>query len=64
MPAGTVLQAVIGGITVLTGLLWWTVAVHLLASMLMVWLAALLFAKVGEPDDGVDVVQVRLRCAG
>ncbi|MFF0497138.1 heme A synthase [Nocardia aobensis] len=58
MPGGTVLQAVIGGITVRSGLLWWTVSVHLLASMLMVWLATLLFAKVGEPDDAVDVVQV------
>ncbi|WP_442790212.1 COX15/CtaA family protein [Nocardia sp. CDC153] len=58
MPGGTVLQAVIGGITVRTGLLWWTVAVHLLASMLMVWLAALLWAKVGQPDDGIDTVQV------
>lgn len=58
MPGGTVLQAVIGGITVRSGLLWWTVSVHLLASMLMVWLATLLFAEVGEPDDGVDVVQV------
>jgi cytochrome c oxidase assembly protein subunit 15 len=28
MPASTVMQAVIGGITVLTGLLWWTVAIH------------------------------------
>ncbi|WP_099022225.1 COX15/CtaA family protein [Mycolicibacterium palauense] len=53
MPASTVVQAVIGGITVLTGLLWWTVAVHLLASMTMVWLATLLYVKVGEPDDGV-----------
>ncbi|WP_197495304.1 COX15/CtaA family protein [Mycobacterium kyorinense] len=53
MPASTVLQAVIGGITVLTGLLWWTVAVHLLASMTMVWLAVLLYVKVGEPDEGV-----------
>ena len=53
MPASTVLQAVIGGITVLTGLLWWTVAIHLLASMTMVWLAVLLYVKVGEPDDGV-----------
>jgi cytochrome c oxidase assembly protein subunit 15 len=53
MPASTVLQAIIGGITVLTGLLWWTVAIHLLVSMAMVWLAALLFVKVGEPDDGV-----------
>lgn len=58
MPGGTVLQAVIGGITVRTGLLWWTVAVHLLASMLMVWLATLLWAKVGEPDDGIDTVRV------
>ncbi|WP_197381353.1 COX15/CtaA family protein [Mycolicibacterium mengxianglii] len=53
MPASTVVQAVIGGITVLTGLLWWTVAIHLLASMLMVWLSVLLFVKIGEPDTGV-----------
>ncbi len=53
MPASTVVQAVIGGITVLTGLLWWTVAIHLLASMTMVWLAVLLYVKIGEPDDGV-----------
>jgi heme a synthase len=50
MPASTVLQAVLGGITVLTGLLWWTVAIHLLVSMAMVWLAVLLYAKIGEPD--------------
>jgi cytochrome c oxidase assembly protein subunit 15 len=50
MPASTVVQAVLGGITVLTGLLWWTVAIHLLASMTMVWLSVLLFVKVGEPD--------------
>jgi cytochrome c oxidase assembly protein subunit 15 len=53
MPASTVMQAVIGGITVLTGLLWWTVAIHLLVSMAMVWLAVLLYVKIGEPDDGV-----------
>jgi cytochrome c oxidase assembly protein subunit 15 len=53
MPASTVLQAVIGGITVLTGLLWWTVAIHLLASMTMVWLSVLLYVKIGEPDGGV-----------
>lgn len=57
MPGGTVVQAIIGGITVLTGLLWWTVAIHLLASMVMVWLAAVLYTRVGEPDDGVEVVQ-------
>ncbi|WP_197283781.1 COX15/CtaA family protein [Mycobacterium sp. Marseille-P9652] len=53
MPASTVVQAVIGGITVRTGLLWWTVAVHLLTSMAMVWLSVLLYVKVGEPDTGV-----------
>src|SRR3978361_436522 len=52
MPASTVMQAVIGGITVLTGLLWWTVAIHLLASMTMVWLSVLLYVKVGEPGEG------------
>jgi len=53
MPASTVVQAVIGGITVRTGLLWWTVAIHLLVSMVMVWLSVLLYVKIGEPDDGV-----------
>lgn len=53
MPASTVVQAIIGGVTVRTGLLWWTVAIHLLASMTMVWLSVLLYVKVGEPDDGV-----------
>src|ERR1700754_3309821 len=54
MPASTVVQAVIGGITVLTGLVWWTVAIHLLASMTMVRLSVLLYVKIGEPDDGVS----------
>jgi heme a synthase len=58
MPASTVMQAVIGGITVLTGLLWWTVAIHLLVSMAMVWLAVLLYVKIGEPDDGVPTPRV------
>jgi heme a synthase len=58
MPASTVMQAVIGGITVLTGLLWWTVAIHLLVSMAMVWLAVLLFVKIGEPDEGVPTALV------
>ena len=51
MPASTVVQAIIGGITVRTGLLWWTVALHLLASMTVVWLAVLLYVKIGEPDQ-------------
>lgn len=53
MPVSTVVQAVIGGITVLTGLLWWTVAIHLLASMTMVWVSVLLYVKIGQPDTGV-----------
>lgn len=61
MPVSTVVQAVIGGITVRTGLLWWTVAIHLLTSMTMVWLAVLLFVKVGEPDgNGAGVVAVQV----
>ncbi len=47
---GTALQAVIGGITVLTGLAWWTVAVHFLLSMVLIWLAVLLVAAFGEGD--------------
>jgi heme a synthase len=58
MPASTVLQAVIGGITVRTGLLWWTVAIHLLASMAMVWLAVLLYVKIGEPDGAAVVTRL------
>ncbi|BBZ23287.1 heme A synthase [Mycolicibacter hiberniae] len=60
MPGSTVLQAVIGGITVRTGLAWWTVAVHLLVSMLMVWLAVQFYAKVGQPDDASAVVVHRI----
>ncbi|MEY8016766.1 COX15/CtaA family protein [Mycobacterium servetii] len=59
MPVSTLVQAVIGGITVRTGLLWWTVAIHLLTSMTMVWLSVLLYVKIGEPDDG----EVRRRVA-
>jgi heme a synthase len=61
MPVSTVMQAVIGGITVRTGLLWWTVAIHLLTSMTMVWLSVLLYVKVGEPDErGAGVVADRV----
>ncbi len=44
MPLGVVAQAVLGGITVRTGLAWWTVAVHFLASIPLVWLAVQLVA--------------------
>ncbi|MFZ0875814.1 MAG: COX15/CtaA family protein [Pseudonocardiaceae bacterium] len=50
MPLGVVAQAVLGGITVLTGLAWWTVSVHFLVSMVLVWLAVLLVAAFAEGD--------------
>lgn len=51
MPFGILAQGIIGGITVLTGLLWWTVALHLVPSLLLVAFAAVLFARIGESDD-------------
>lgn len=51
MPVGILAQAVIGGITVLAGLAWWTVALHLLPSMILAWVAAILFVRVGEDDS-------------
>ncbi|SHF00084.1 COX15/CtaA family protein [Streptoalloteichus hindustanus] len=53
MPAGVAAQAVIGGFTVLTGLVWWSVAVHFLVSMVLVWLAVLLLRAVGEGEGPV-----------
>ncbi len=50
MPAGILAQAVIGGITVLAGLVWWTVALHLLPSMVLAWFAGVLFVRLGEDD--------------
>ena len=50
MPAGVAVQAVVGGITVRAGLAWWTVSAHFLISMVLVWLAVLLVAAVGEGD--------------
>jgi heme a synthase len=49
MPIGVVVQAIIGGGTVRLDLLWWTVAVHLLASTVMVWLATLHAYAVPRP---------------
>ncbi|HEX2298028.1 MAG TPA: COX15/CtaA family protein [Pseudonocardiaceae bacterium] len=50
MPAGVVVQAVVGGVLVLTGLVWWQVAVHFMLSMVLVWLAVLLVAAFAEGD--------------
>jgi cytochrome c oxidase assembly protein subunit 15 len=49
-PLGVVAQAVIGGVTVLAGLAWWTVAVHFLVSMVLVWLAVQLVHAASEGD--------------
>ena len=51
MPGGVVLQAVVGGMTVLAKLEWWTVAIHFLASTLLIWLAVLLLHAFGEGDE-------------
>jgi len=50
MPAGVVLQAVLGGITVRAKLEWWTVAIHFLASTPLIWLAVVLFVAFNEGD--------------
>jgi cytochrome c oxidase assembly protein subunit 15 len=50
MPVGVAVQAVIGGITVRLDLVWWSVAIHLLASTVMVWLATLLVHSVPRDD--------------
>ncbi|MEU5693103.1 COX15/CtaA family protein [Actinosynnema sp. NPDC020468] len=47
---GVLAQAVIGGITVKAGLLWWTVAFHFLVSPVLAWFAVVLVHAVGaEP---------------
>ncbi|GAA1225765.1 COX15/CtaA family protein [Prauserella halophila] len=51
MPGGVIAQAVIGGITVVTGLLWWTVAIHFLVSAVLVWLATQLLYALDEGDE-------------
>jgi heme a synthase len=47
---GVAAQAVLGGITVLTGLAWWTVAAHFLVSMGLVWLAVMFSRATAEHD--------------
>jgi cytochrome c oxidase assembly protein subunit 15 len=49
-PLGVVAQAVIGGVTVLTGLAWWSVSVHFLVSMVLVWLAVQLVHAATDGD--------------
>lgn len=49
---GVVFQAVLGGISVHLDLKWWAVALHFLPSMILIWLAALLYEHIKEPDTG------------
>jgi heme a synthase len=51
MMGGVVAQAVIGGITVMTGLLWWTVAIHFTVSPILTWFAVLLVRSLREGDE-------------
>lgn len=48
---GVAIQAVIGGVSVHMDLHWAWVAIHFLPSMLLVWVAALLFDRIAQPDD-------------
>ena len=48
---GVLVQAIIGGISVLLDLRWWSVAIHFLPSMILVFVAAVLYMRVAEPDD-------------
>jgi cytochrome c oxidase assembly protein subunit 15 len=50
MMGGVLVQAVLGGITVRTGLLWWTVAIHFIASSVLTWFAVLLVRALREGD--------------
>lgn len=47
---GVAVQAVVGGVTVLTGLAWYTVSVHFMISMVLVWMAVLLVSSLREGD--------------
>ncbi|KAA8725097.1 COX15/CtaA family protein [Corynebacterium phocae] len=50
--AGVVVQALIGAMSVFLKLNWWAVALHFLPSMVLVWIAAMLFVRISEPDHG------------
>ncbi len=50
LPLGVVFQAVWGGITVLTGLSWWTVAPHMLVSLVLLFVAIVVLIRISETD--------------
>jgi cytochrome c oxidase assembly protein subunit 15 len=51
MMGGVLVQAVLGGITVRSGLLWWTVAIHFVASAVLTWFAVQLVRAWREGDE-------------
>lgn len=54
---GVVAQAVIGGISVRLDLPWWSVAIHFLPSMILVWVAGVLYMRVAETDSAEPTVR-------
>ena len=62
LPFGVLVQAVWGGITVRTGLKWWTVAPHMLFSLFLLFVAIVVLVRVREGDaPAVAVVPRPLR---
>lgn len=56
LPFGVLVQAVWGGITVRTGLAWWTVAPHMLVSLFLLFVAIVVLVRVRESDAPVVAV--------
>lgn len=61
-PVGVVLQAIWGGIVVRTGLRWWTVAPHMLLSLVLLFFAIAVLVRLGEGDGSpMPTVPMQLR---
>ena len=50
VPFSTLFQAFMGAITVQTGLIWWSVIIHFLTSILIVWVSVLLLININKTD--------------
>lgn len=59
LPLGVLFQAVWGGLTVLLGLAWWTVAPHMLVSLGLLVVAVWVHQRLGEGDGPVRPVVPR-----
>lgn len=58
-PLGVLFQAVWGGVVVRKELMWWTVAPHLLVSLVLVFCAVAVVVRLGEPDGPAESVVPR-----